>query len=285
MSHRWPLRLAGTGNVPQSVRLPERTGVEWGEPERRESIEPQAGVVGGWRSFGYVVRVKESGKVDLGEVRLPFWDPSTGHYQEAKAALGTIDVTAKLPAIDPATKQPVDAPAPDPFAALPSPRAALGAYTSPSATALDGRALWFLLAAPPLFVGTVSAGARAARKAKARRALAKSTPATLAQVALQEARKAEANGDVGALAASLTRAIHFAVEGATGLRSRGVLVADLPAELEQRGLSAELGEEIAGALAACEAVRFDPSGEARTRQDLAARVRALVAELGRRKAA
>jgi hypothetical protein len=279
------LRLAGTGNLPQSVRLPERTGVEWLEPERRESIEPQNGMVGGWRTFGYVVRVKESGKVDLGEVRLPYWDPAAGRYAEAKAALGTVDVSPRLPALDPRTKQPIDAPPPDPFAALPGPRAALGAYTPLSPGLVGGQALWLVLAAPPLLVGTASAGVRAARKAKARRTLIKRTPAMLAQAALEDARKAEAAGDVGALAAALSRAIHFAVEGATGLRSRGVLVTELPAELDQRGLPAALAEEIAGALAACETVRFDPSGETATRRDLAARVREVVTELGRRKAA
>ena len=27
------IKLAGTGNLPQSVRLPERTGIEWLDPE------------------------------------------------------------------------------------------------------------------------------------------------------------------------------------------------------------------------------------------------------------
>ncbi len=279
------LRLAGTGNLPQSLRIPERTGLEWLEPERKESIEPQGGVVGGWRTFGYVVRVKESGKVDLGAVTLPFWDPAAGRYQEVKAVVGTVVVNPTLPALDPATRKPIEQAAPDPFTAMPSPRAALGAYAQPRPWLLDGRSLWFVIAAPPLFVGTFSAGVGAARRARSRRATTKGSPATLAQEALAEARKAEALGDPGALAAALIRAIHFAVEGATGLRARGVLLADLPGELEQHGLSPELGEAIAGALASCEAVRFDPSAEARVRQDLAARVREVVAELARRKAA
>jgi BatD DUF11 like domain len=279
------LRLAGTGNLPQSLRVPERTGVEWLDPEKKESIEPQAGVVGGWRQFGYVVRVKESGKVDLGEVTLPFWDPAAGQYRVARASLGTIDVNPTMPAVDPVTKKPLDLPAPDPFVTLPSARATLGAYTPPRARLLDGRSMWFAIAVPPFLVGLFSAGARAARRARTRRATAKDSPATLAQGALADAHKAEASGDAQALAAALTRAVHFAVEGATGLKSRGALVADLPGELADHGLSRELGEEISATLAACEVVRFDPSPDASTTRDLAARVRAVVADLGRRKAA
>ena len=100
--------------------MPERTGVEWLEPEKKESIEPQAGLVGGWRTFGYVVRVKESGSIDLGEVTLPFWDPSAKTYQVARAVLGTVAGHADAAAVDPATKQLLDPPAPDPFAAMPA---------------------------------------------------------------------------------------------------------------------------------------------------------------------
>src|SRR5262249_20926959 len=41
------IKLSGTGNLPQSLHLPERSGVEWLDPEKKEAIEPQSGVVGG----------------------------------------------------------------------------------------------------------------------------------------------------------------------------------------------------------------------------------------------
>lgn len=273
------LRLAGTGNLPQSLRVPARTGVEWLDPEKKESIEPQAGVIGGWRTFGYVVRVKESGSVDLGEVTLPFWDPTAQKYQEARAVLGKIQVTPTPPAVDPVTKQLLDPPAPDPFTAMPAARAALGPYTPPRPRLVDGGSLWLLIAAPPLLVGVVSMGADAARRARTRRAAIKDSPAALAEKALDDARRAGASGDGKALAAALERALHLSVEAATGLKSRGVLVADLPEEIEQRGLPRALGDEIAGAFAACEAVRFDPSPDDRVTRDLGARVRAIVTGL------
>jgi hypothetical protein len=278
------LRLTGTGNLPQSLRLPERTGVEWLDPEKKEAIEPQGGVVGGWRTFGYVVRIKESGSIDLGEVTLPYWDPVAGQYQVARAVLGKVEVNPTLPPVDPTTRQPLDQPAPDPFVTLPSPRATLGAYAPPQPPRLAGSGLWGLVAAPPLLVGLVSLGAGAARKARARRATAKDSPAALAQKALAEARQAESAGDGKALAAALERAVHLAIEGATGLKSRGVLAADLPGELAERGLDEGLCDAIAAGLAGCEAVRFDPSPTDTTTHDLAARIRSVVADLERHKA-
>jgi hypothetical protein len=277
------LRLAGTGNLPQSLRVPERTGVEWLEPEKKESIEPQAGLVAGSRTFGYVVRVKESGSVDLGEVTLPYWDPIANGYQVARAVLGKVEVSPATP-VGPTATAPVDPPAPDPFVALPAPRAALGAWEAPRPPRLVGQTAWGLVAAPPLLVGLASLGAGALRRAKERRALSKDAPAALAQKALAEARRAEAKGDAKALAAALERAVHLSIEGATGLKSRGVMAADLAAELAERGVPAELAEAAVEALAACETVRFDPSPSDRTTQDLSARVRALVADLGRRRA-
>jgi hypothetical protein len=276
------LVVKGTGYPPLALRIPERTGIEWLDPDRKENIEPQQLVVQGERSFGYVVRIKESGAVDLGEVTLPYWDPAAKQYGIAKAALGKVQVNPMLPAIDPATKQPVEPLPPDPFATLPGARAALGAYVPPARRRFDGNAMWLLIAAPPLLVGAFSLSASAARRAAARRASTKESPSALAQAALADARAAEKTGDAKGLAAALERAVHLAVESATSLKSRGVLLTDLPEELIDRGLPEHLAEEIASTLGACDAVRFLPSAGADTMGDLDARVRKLVAELLRR---
>jgi hypothetical protein len=274
-------RLSGTGNLPQSLHLPERTGIEWLEPEKKEAIEPQGGVVGGWRTFGYVVRIKESGSIDLGEVTLPYWDPAAKKYQVAKAALGKVEVDLKLGPRDPATQDAQEQQPPDPFVAMPAARATLGAYTPPRPRLLEGRPMWIAIVAPPLLVGASYLGAGAARRARTRRETAKGSPAALARKALAEAQEAQAAGDVRAVAAALERAIHLAIEGGTGLKSRGVLVSDLPAELAERGLSPELGDAISSALSACEAVRFDPQPGDAAARDLATQVRAVVADLER----
>ena len=282
------LKVEGSGNLPEALHLPEHVGVEWLEPEKKESIEPQGGVVRGWRTFGYVVRIKESGPLDLGEVTLPYWDPTAKKYQVARARLGAVEVKPVAPTIDPATKLPTgagDTPKVDPFATLPGARATLGAYTPPRARLLDGSALWFLVAAPPLLVGMFSAGTTAVRRTRARRESDKDAPAALVARALREAGEAEARGDAGALCAALERATHLAIEAATGLKSRGVLVAELPEELVRRGLPRELGDRAASVLADADAIRFDPAPDTERTRELAIQVRALVADLGRRGAA
>jgi hypothetical protein len=143
---------------------------------------------------------------------------------------------------------------------------------------------WLLLAAPPLLVTALSAGTKAAKKAKARRAEASGSPAALAHKALAEAAEAEKKGDTKALAAAIERAVHLSIEAASGLKSRGVLLADLPAELTERGLPAGLGERARAVLTACEAVRFEPVADAERARDLLARTRALAADLGKHEA-
>lgn len=282
------IKLAGTGNLPQSVRLPERTGIEWLDPEKKDAIESQNGVVGGSRTLGYVVRVNESGAVDLGEVTLPYWDPIAKSYQVARATLGTVDVKPVSPIAAPGASSgasPIAEPARvDPFVSLPHARATLGAYTPRARRFEGGSTLWLLIAAPPLLVGLTSLGAGAARRARARRAEAAGSPGALVSKALDDARDAEARGDIKALTAAIDRAVHLAIEAACGLRSRGVLLAELRGELEGRGLSRALGDRVTSVLGDCDAVRFEPAPDAARTKEIAARARAVVAELARHEA-
>ncbi|WP_437935460.1 BatD family protein [Sorangium sp. So ce341] len=259
------VQVAGTGNFPQSLRVPERTGLEWLDPEKRESLEPRGGAIGGFRSFGYVVRIQESGAVDLGKIELPYWDPAQKRYVVEGAELGVVQVTPVAP---PAASAPLSrapgaadgaAGRAEPFAGMPGLRTSLGPYAPPATLPLDGAPFWLLLAAPPLAVTLFGAGARLARRARERRAAGATSPARLAAVALGEAEEAAAQGDLGATAAAIERAVHRAIESATGLRSRGVLLAALPEELGQRGVPDALSARACETLAACEAIRFEPA--------------------------
>jgi hypothetical protein len=291
------IKVSGSGNFPESLRVPERTGVEWLDPEKKDAIGPQAGVVSGFRSFGYVVRVKESGKVPLGSVELPYWDPATKKYEVARVDLGALDVNPVTKVVDP--KAPLPEPDPvaaNPFAALGGPRMALGAFAAPRAPRWgEGQLLWLLIGAPPLLVGLRFAALSSARRLRARRASVRESPSALAAQAIRAAEEAEASGDRKALAGAIERALHLAIEAATGLKSRGVLLADLPDELSAQGISRELGEEIQAALAACESLRFEPVSEGAPQGsaapsaggsagELSARGRRLVSELQRIKA-
>ncbi|MFO0757300.1 MAG: BatD family protein [Byssovorax sp.] len=286
------VKVTGTGNFPQQVHLPERTGLEWLDPEKKEQLGVQNGAVTGAKTFGYVVRVSQPGQVDLGTIELSYWNPSNRRYEQTKAVLGEVSVTAPLGprAKDPADKDPSskdtagkngEPDSADPFGTLGAPRLVLGAYTAPRPPRWgEGALLWGLLAAPPLLVGLGFAAAGSARQIRSRRATAKASPASLAAVVLREAGEAEARGDVKGMAAAVERALHLGIEGATGLKSRGVLLQDLPAELIEHDLPEEMASAIGEALAACESVRFDPAGEAA--RDLLSRARSLVNDLIRR---
>ena len=71
------LELRGTGNLPSKLPLPTIPGVEWLEPQMNEKLGGQAeDRFGGTRTFAYVVRFYKPGTIDLGEVRLSFYDPN-----------------------------------------------------------------------------------------------------------------------------------------------------------------------------------------------------------------
>ena len=281
------ITVTGSGSFPDSVRVPDRTGLEWLDPEKKEKLAIQGGTVTGSRSFGYVVRVKDTGTVDLGAVELSYWNPAARRYETTKAELGKVEVTRKGLGLAPSAKPAAssngsnasDATAASPFVGLSTPRLSLGAYAAARPPFWgEGGALWGLLAAPPLLVGFAFAGSLGLRKARARRLEGAESKSALAENALGEAEDAEAKGDMKALAAALERAVYFAVEGATGLRSRGVLIADLPRELAPLGVAPALAEDVRSALLACEAIRFDPDGAAAA-HDLGERARRVVRDL------
>lgn len=281
------LKLSGTGNFPQTLKLPERTALSWSDPEKRESIEPENGKISGFRSFGHVVRISEVGTVNLGRVELPYWDPVAKRYEVARADLGTVTVT-------PAQGSAVDAPknAPDaeqqkrdPLAKLGPARPSLGAYAKASPPFLAGDGFWFGLLSPPLALGLFTAGSRAARALRKRRAALKASPKTLGEQALVEAQKARAAGNAKETAAAVERAVYAALEHATGLLARGVLLSDLEAELRTRGLSSEEAEKAAELLKQCETLRFDPAASKEALSELSSRAGTVLRALLERKAA
>jgi hypothetical protein len=284
------LKVAGNGNFPQTLRLPERTGIEWLDPEKRESIEAQGGVISGWRSFGHVARINQSGEVPLGKVELPYWDPASRRYVTTSVELGSIDVkpaalkpqgSAALPGASGAADGAGNKGEADPFRTMPTPRATLGAYAQPPAPIFEGARLYLALAAPPLAFAFVSGAGALSRRLRARRAAGKTSPMRLAQDALADADRAADRGDAKDLGASVERALHHAVEAATGLKSRGLLLDELALQLEGKGIDAELSAEVRATFEQAQTIRFDPGASAGSLGDLARRGRKLVGELAR----
>ena len=87
------IELRGTGNLPSQLTMPIAPGIEWLDAQTTDKLGAQANEkFGGTRTFAYVARLHKDGPVDLGEVRLPYFDPDKRAYAVARASLGIVDV-------------------------------------------------------------------------------------------------------------------------------------------------------------------------------------------------
>jgi hypothetical protein len=251
------VKVAGSGHFPDKLRVPERVGVEWLDPEVRQSIEPLGGVLTGHRQFQYVVKLHQPGTIELGEVHLPVWNPKRSAYEVAKVDLGKVEV-AKVKAKGPSDiDDPLRGSGPEPSAQLgaelldklPSPRATLGDPPAAAASLpLGGRFVWGVLAPPALALAGLS-GVALGRRLRKRGAQRKGASDTLAKAALSEASSRARAGDTRSALLSLEKAVFHALDAATGLKTRGVHESELGAALEGAGLGPEL------ARAACSFLR------------------------------
>jgi hypothetical protein len=249
------VKVTGVGQIPGKIHLPKRQGVNWLDPEKKEDIRDHNGRVHGWRSFGYAVRFSEPGTHDLGALELPHYDPEAGAYEVARVELGKIRVKPKPKGSPNATDSPDE---PDPLASLGAPRATLSAFESRRDDGLDPRWLWSLALLPPLSVVGTGFLARALSSLRERRRHRRIDPAALARRALGEAREA---GDPRDAAAAAERALHLAIEARTGVKARGLLLADLGPHLRDRGLDAALADDVVALLDELGTARFAPAEE------------------------
>ena len=274
--------LRGTGNPPASLRLPERKGVTWLEPEVRESVEPTSdGTINGARSFTYIVKMSDAGTVDLGNLAVSFWNPKLHEYQTARAALGVVEVT---PGANGATSAPAASGsatpgAADPFAVVGPVRTTPGAYTLAATPLSDRPWFWGLLLAAPALVLAGQGASGAVGGWRRRKQQHDEAASTRARKALAEAREAEDRGDRRGAAAALERAVVAAVEGATGVRVRALLASEIGPRLRDAGLDESEAAAVASLLSDCEHQRFLP-GEAAATHELSDRAATLLRRLG-----
>jgi hypothetical protein len=124
---------------------------------------------------------------------------------------------------------------------------------------------------------------RAGKRVRERWGTERATPARRALTELESARTHARTNDLPATSAAAERALHLALEGATRLKSRGVLRKELAPTLEARGLSHATAAEVVAVLEALELARFvqgQAEGEASA---LFARTETLVQSLARGK--
>ncbi|MCA9622252.1 MAG: BatD family protein, partial [Myxococcales bacterium] len=183
------VRLTGYGALPSELRVPERAGVEWLEPEKKVEVGPRGGTIGGFRTFNYAVRLREAGDIDLGTIELPYWDARAERYVTVQQALGSVSVT---PAAGGAA--PVASASPEvgetPLAKIGGPRATPAAFVSARRNGFDPLMLWSLVLIPPMGVGLCQVGTRAGGAYRRRRRERADDPRSLARAALDEAASA-----------------------------------------------------------------------------------------------
>lgn len=279
-------RVTGNGNFPQSLTVPERTGVEWLDPEKREAIGAQGAIVAGYRTFGYVVRIKETGNINLGKIDLPHWDPASRKYQVSSVDLGTIEVLPEKPGplSSVATASSAEAaiaekgPA-DPFVNIAGARTTLGTYQTAPAPVFEGPNLYVAFGAPPMAYALFSAGIAGARRIRLRRATGAVSPERLANTALDDAARSRKSGDTKAVCAALERALHHALKSATDLETRGILLDELADELENAGLAEHLATRTKSFFDEISALRYDPHASDASIEELLRRGQTLVREI------
>ena len=278
-------KLSGTGNVPASLVVPQRRGVEWLEPSMTEDVDAKGANVKGLRVFTYVVKLHEPGRIDLGELTLPYFDPKRRAYAVARAALGTVQVDpnpskSAAPAAATSNGSPS---ATGGGPSLPSARPSLSAYAPPAPPFTNGLGFWALLFGAPLAVllggASIELGKRAAERLKSRR----TDPDRLAADALREADEAARTGRALETAGAVERALFRAIEAGTGLKARAMLRAELESALGAAGIAASTVSETVSLLDACETLRFTEAQSQTAPKALADKARVVAGELARKR--
>ncbi len=256
------VKLEGVGNLPLSLDVPRRKGVEWLDPTTREKTDvTDDDRIRGDRVFTYVVRMIEPGAVDLGAIELPFYNPWRHAYEVASTRLGVVHVT---PSSQPASSAPE---ALDRFASVGPLRRDLTPPPARSSLLADSPRFWVAVAGGPVSVVLLGVAASISRRTRARVRAWRGSLRRHAAVALREAREAAARGAVGEAAAAAERALHIGLEASCGLKSRGILRDDLAQELQSRGIERQQALMASEILSRCEQLRFEPgaAGEQATK--------------------
>lgn len=247
------VELRGTGNMPSSLPTPEIAGVEFLEPQTRDSLGPVSNDrFGGTRTFQYVVRLNKDGAVDLGEIRLPYWDPQARAYSVARANLGIVQVSRSSGRdAGPEIAEQV-------LPGMPATR-----------TALEGRReemfvterplYWVMLFGSPLLCVAVISLGDAARRVREKRANAAPSPERIARERSAEAEAAMKGDDGKAAVAAVLRALEAELLARTGVNVRGTSKEGALRELVDVGVEERDARKAIDLISTCEDARFSPS--------------------------
>jgi hypothetical protein len=273
--------VKGQGRLPSTLKLPEQAGVEWLEPTLTDQSSVNDSRVGGTRRFSYVVRLRRPGEVDLGQLSLPFFNPSTRQYQVRSVALGKVVVTPSAQAAAAPSAAGSAGPRLSELAAL---RLTPGAAPAPARYFADRLGFWALLALGPGLVLVVTGGLRAGRSLRAAWRRRDSSESAQAVQALKEAKLAHKASDFAGVASGIERALYRALGAATGLKLRAVMRSELASTLGRSGIERALADQAVALLDTCDHIRF-ARGQGIDAEAQIRAAEALIKQLARRSAA
>ncbi|HEY5957674.1 MAG TPA: BatD family protein, partial [Polyangiaceae bacterium] len=254
------VEVSGVGQLPQRLDPPEQSGLDWLEPTVTQQIDDQRDRIAGNRNFTYIVRIDREGTVDLGTLRFPFFDPTTRKYEVPTVALGSVKVAPALNANANAGTAASGTIASinrdDPLLAALQPRKQLRQVGGAHSYWADRPGFfWWLGVGPVLSLSLFALRAGHSRLRKLRAHVATSTK-TLLDAERKAARHAIETNQPLQAAASVERLVHLLIEHSVGLRSRAILRAELPPQLEQRGVESGLARQLVDVLERSDNIRF-----------------------------
>ena len=250
------VELRGTGNLPSALTVPTVPGVEWLEPQTRDKLGAmQNDRFGGTRTFNFVVRIHKEGPVDLGEVRLPFYDADKRSYGVARAALGTVNVSPG-PVRDAGADQ-----AEVVLGGMPKERRVLEG-PHPQTYLTERPVYWAALFGSPLACALAIGAHGLFGRLRERRANAAPSVDKIAKTRREGAEDACRGSDGKTAMGAVARAVEAEVLAKTGVNVRGAAGDTAKLELEEAGVSTEEAARLLAILRACEDARFSPDGVA-----------------------
>jgi hypothetical protein len=245
------LSISGTGNIPTNVTPPPQEGVDWLVPEVRDNVASQNGVFGGSRNFSFIVHMNKAGAIDLGEISVPYFDPTAKKYGVARAPLGIVNVKSNGNADTP------EAHDDQPLQGLPALKETL-AREAPRKHLADRPAFWALLLLCPFSFVIVAGGRSASRRVREGLAFRRASPESLLSKRIADAKSAGKENDARALDAAIAKMIEQATIVRAGINVRALTIDETEDHLAVRGVKRETAVEIADLLRACEEARFLP---------------------------
>jgi len=257
--------IKGTGNL-KDVRLtlPERPGVRVLEPEVTDAITSPNDVVGGSRTFAWLVVPEEPGQHQLGPIILNTYSPSTGGYRRVSSAPLTLEAAGS--AVAGAAPSPED----DSLEASSEARLPqLGPIRTESELLRNAEAdelpTWLAaaLAAPPLLYAIFLVFGLARRRLEEKGV--RDAPARIARGARKRLTTAEGygkNGDAGAFYGEIQKVLKDVLEARLGEAVGGFTYRALEEHLKGRGMDDDLSRRVVDELEGSEFARFSAEGAA-----------------------